>query len=65
MNRYNKVPNLILDTIWEKHKITSHTREPRGPAGDHKAAMKKRQFNKDKRKIQKRSTKNAPRWNGE
>ena len=32
-NRYNQVPHLTQDTVWEsdkKHKKNSHTREPRG-----------------------------------
>ena len=43
-NRYNQVPHLTLDTIWESDKNTrkSHTEESQVaspfPAGDHKAA---------------------------
>ena len=46
-NRYNQVPNLTRDAIWEsdKNKESSHIREPRGqpfskqvPTSSHKTA---------------------------
>ena len=47
-NQYNQVPHLNQDTIWDsdKNTIKHHKQEPRGspfPAGDHKAAMNKRE----------------------
>ena len=47
-NRYNQVPHLTQDTTWEsdKNTIKHHKREPIGqpfPAGDHKAAMNRRE----------------------
>ena len=48
MNRYNQVPHLTQDTTYESDKITikHHKQEPRGqpfPAGEHKAAMNRRE----------------------
>ena len=46
-NRYNQVPPLTQDTIWEsdKNTIKHHKRESRGPfpAGDYKTAMNRRE----------------------
>ena len=45
-NQYNQVPHLTPDTTWEKDKITirHHNQEVSSfPAGDHKAAMTRRE----------------------
>ena len=47
-NQYNKVPHLTKDTTWESDKITirHHKQEAEVspfPAGDHKAAMNRRE----------------------
>ena len=55
-NRYNQVPHLTRDTIWESGKNTRkhHTQEIQEvslfPAGDHKAARNRKDsiINKDK-----------------
>ena len=55
-NRYNQVPHLTRDTIWENDKKTRklHKQESQEvshfPAGDHKAA-RNRQDIKDKRET--------------
>ena len=64
--RYNQVPHLTQDTIWESNKntinITNKSQEVRHfPAGDHKAAMKRRESmsntrHKKAQVIHKRST---------
>ena len=46
--QYNLVPHLTQDTTWEndKNTIKHHKQEPRGhpfPAGDHKAAINRRE----------------------
>ena len=71
-NRYNQVPHLTQDTTWKSDKtIIKHPkREPRGvslfPAGDHKAAMNRREsMTNTRQKKHKGSTKEVPPWNGQ
>ena len=66
MNRFNQVPHLTQDTTWESGKTQSNlTNKSQGvspfPAGDHKAAMNRRESMKNTRhKYQKWSTKEVP-----
>ena len=69
--RYNQVPHLTQDTTWESNKntinITNKSKEASPfPAGDHKAAMNRRESMRNTRhKKHKRSTKEVPPWNGQ
>ena len=77
MNRYNQVPHLTQDTIWESDKNTRkhHTHKMQEvspfPVGDLKASKKQtRQYDKDKHETQitnnkKGPTKETPPWNGQ
>ena len=50
-NRYNQLPHLTQDTTWERDKdtIKHHKQEVSPfPAGDHKAAMNRREHDKHK-----------------
>ena len=56
-NRYNQIPHLTKDTIWESDKYTRkhHTQESQVvspfPAGDHKAAMNRQDSMTDMKYI--------------
>ena len=70
-NRYNQVPHLTQDTIWESHKNTRkhHIQESQEvspfPAGDHKAARNRQdRMTLTKVKHETQIIKEASPWNG-
>ena len=72
MNRYNQVPHMNRDSIWESDKNARkhHTQENQKVSdflsGDHKAASNKQtRNNKHETTLTKESTKEAPPWNGQ
>ena len=68
-NRYNQIPHLTNDTIWESKKKTqeniTHKRAKKSaffPTGDHKATRNRQDSMAE---LQKGSTKEVPPWNGQ